>query len=168
LSNGTIFLNFQYSSLQNSSSDQPSMNSSTTQKIRMTVYNATATLSQGRLKSPNHHNIFYFDNRPALSQLLKNLPLFIFEDFQAVTTFPSTKTYFGLNFNTHRLIGYIDKTIKAVEEARNALETVMKKSVETVAKIDQINEKLEEKRMNFRTPQGLTLEARKKGYRQRI
>jgi len=36
-----------------------------------------------------------------------------------------------------RLIGYIDKTIKAVEEARNALETVMKKSVETVAKIDQ-------------------------------
>jgi len=42
-----------------------------------------------------------------------------------------------------RLIGYIDKTIKAVEEARNALETVMKKSVETVAKIDQINEKLE-------------------------
>jgi len=27
-----------------------------------------------------------------------------------------------------RLIGYIDKTIKAVEEARNALETVMKKS----------------------------------------
>jgi len=67
-----------------------------------------------------------------------------------------------------RLIGYIDKTIKAVEEARNALETVMKKSVETVAKIDQINEKLEGETNEFSIPQGLTLEARKKGYRQRI
>jgi len=67
-----------------------------------------------------------------------------------------------------RLIGYIDKTIKAVEEARNALETVMKKSVETVAKIDQINEKLEGETNEFSIPQGLTSEARKKGYRQRI
>jgi len=67
-----------------------------------------------------------------------------------------------------RLIGYIDKTIKSVEEARNALETVMKKSVETVAKIDQITRSWKEKRMNFQIPQGLTSEARKKGYRQRI
>jgi len=48
------------------------------------------------------------------------------------------------------------------------LETVMKKSVETVAKIDQINEKLEGETNEFQIPQGLTLEARKKGYRQRI
>jgi len=60
-----------------------------------------------------------------------------------------------------RLIGYIDKTIKAVEEARNALETVMKKSVETVAKIDQINEKLEGETNEFSNSTRLDLGSKK-------
>jgi len=60
-----------------------------------------------------------------------------------------------------RLIGYIDKTIKSVEEARNALETVMKKSVETVAKIDQINEKLEGETNEFSNSTRLDLGSKK-------
>ncbi|HOM03536.1 MAG TPA: hypothetical protein PLH43_12040 [Acetivibrio sp.] len=59
------------------------------------------------------------------------------------------------------LTEYIDKPVAAVKDAKSALETVMKKSKDTVTKIDEINKKLEGETNEFSNSTRLDLGSKK-------